>query len=35
MSSGVAATTREFVDVVLHQLAPARREVEFFMESPA
>jgi isocitrate/isopropylmalate dehydrogenase len=35
ISSGVAATTREFVDVVVHQLVPARRDVEFFMESPA
>jgi 3-isopropylmalate dehydrogenase len=35
ISSGVAATTREFVDVVLHQLVPARHDVEFFMESPA
>jgi 3-isopropylmalate dehydrogenase len=35
ISSGVAATTREFVDVVLHQLVPARRDVEFFMEAPA
>jgi hypothetical protein len=35
LATGVAATTREFVDVVLDQLAPARREVEFFMESPA
>jgi 3-isopropylmalate dehydrogenase len=35
MSSGVAATTREFVDVVLDELLRARRDVEFFMEAPA
>jgi 3-isopropylmalate dehydrogenase len=35
MASGVAATTREFVDVVLGELLRARRDVEFFMESPA
>ena len=35
LATGVAATTREFVDVVLDQLEPARRDVEFFMESPA
>jgi 3-isopropylmalate dehydrogenase len=35
MSTGVAATTREFVDVVLGELLRARRDVEYFMESPA
>jgi 3-isopropylmalate dehydrogenase len=35
MSTGVAATTREFVDVVLNELLRARRDVEFFMEAPA
>ena len=33
--TGVAATTREFVDVVLGELLRARRDVEYFMESPA
>jgi 3-isopropylmalate dehydrogenase len=35
MGAGVAATTREFVDVVLDELRRARRDVEFFMEAPA
>src|SRR5204862_3286863 len=32
IEGGVASTTREFVDVVLNGLAPARRQIEFFME---
>jgi len=35
ISSGVASTTREFVDVVLDELLRARRDIEFFMEAPA
>lgn len=35
ISTGVASTTREFVDVVLNQLLRARRDTEFFMEAPA
>jgi 3-isopropylmalate dehydrogenase len=35
ISTGVAATTREFVDVVLGELLPARRDVEFYPEAVA
>ncbi len=35
MSTGVASTTREFMDVVLGELLAARRDTEFFMETPA
>jgi len=35
ISSGVASTTREFVDVVLNEMLRARRDIEFFMEAPA
>jgi len=35
IGTGVAATTREFVDVVLDELLHARRDIEFFMEGAA